>query len=297
MDDLERHMGDLQSLGVENVVFTGGEPLLNPDLFPMAARLRVAGIRITVLTSGLLLARFADRLLDCVDEVIVSLDGPQAVHDRIRGVIGAFDALASGIRALRSAAPAFPVSARCTIQRANHHAAVDTVRAAHAIGLRHVSFLAADASSDAFNHDPSARPELSQKLLLTGDEIATLERQFECLMESPLGAMVAESPAKLRRIVDYFRALDAQREPVAPPCNAPWISAVLGPDGSVRPCFFHSPLGSARDASLRDVLNGEAALRFRESLDVATNPVCRRCVCSLYRPEWTAAPEARTSCA
>jgi hypothetical protein len=34
-------------------------------------------------------------------------------------------------------------------------------------------------------------------------------------------------------------------------------------------------------ASLREVLNGPEAISFRSSLDVSTNTVCRRCVCSL----------------
>jgi hypothetical protein len=31
-------------------------------------------------------------------------------------------------------------------------------------------------------------------------------------------------------------------------------------------------------------VNSPQALRFRAALDVATNPVCRRCVCSLHIP-------------
>jgi len=31
-----------------------------------------------------------------------------------------------------------------------------------------------------------------------------------------------------------------------------------------------------------EVLNSPEAIEFRRSLDVAGNPTCRRCVCSLY---------------
>ncbi|HYM11884.1 MAG TPA: SPASM domain-containing protein, partial [Bryobacterales bacterium] len=72
-------------------------------------------------------------------------------------------------------------------------------------------------------------------------------------------------------------------EPVAPRCNAPWVSAVVESDGTVRPCFFHQPVGSVRGRGLREVLNSPQAVEFRRSLDVSTNPICRRCVCSLYR--------------
>ena len=96
-----------------------------------------------------------------------------------------------------------------------------------------------------------------------------------------------ETPEKLRRIAEHFRAHLGMAEPVAPLCNAPWVSAVIEADGTVRPCFFHAPIGDLRNGqSLTEVLNGPEARRFRSQLDVAANPVCRRCVCSLH---WTTA--------
>jgi Fe-coproporphyrin III synthase len=69
---------------------------------------------------------------------------------------------------------------------------------------------------------------------------------------------------------------------VSPRYNAPWASAVVESDGTVRPCFFHKPLGNIGDDSLREVLNSPRAVRFRSTLNIARNPICRRCVCSLY---------------
>ena len=77
-------------LGVEWVVLSGGEPLMHSDLFRLCRMLRAMGIRITLLSSGLLLKRNARAIVEHVDEVIVSLDGPEAVHDAIRGGLGPF---------------------------------------------------------------------------------------------------------------------------------------------------------------------------------------------------------------
>ena len=41
-------------------------------------------------------------------------------------------------------------------------------------------------------------------------------------------------------------------------------------------------IGNTAGATLGQVLNGPRAVAFREGLDVATNPTCRQCVCSLY---------------
>ena len=166
--ELERHLADIERLGVEWVVFTGGEPLMHSDLFRLSTLLRARGVRTTVLSTGLLLERNAGRIVESTDEVIVSLDGPAEIHDGIRRVPGAFDGLARGIAALHRIAPAFSVSARCTVQARNASHLRDTVQAARDIGLRSISFLAADLSSTAFNRttvwpadrqsEPGARP-------------------------------------------------------------------------------------------------------------------------------------------
>ena len=70
------------------------------------------------------------------------------------------------------------------------------------------------------------------------------------MIESNAGSgFVLENPDKLRRIVHHFRAHLGLAEPVAPRCNAPWVSAVIESDGTVRPCFFHEPIGNATGRS------------------------------------------------
>ena len=95
---------------------------------------------------------------------------------------------------------------------------------------------------------------------------------------------IVEPAAKLRRIARRFREHLRHLTPHAPTCNAPWVSAVIEVDGSVRPCFFHHSIGNINSAALEEVINGEAAQEFRESLDMDNDATCRRCVCSLnYR--------------
>src|SRR6266581_8446126 len=87
--ELERHMADLLRLRVEWIVFSGGEPLMHSDLFRLARLVRSHGIRTTMLSTGLLLSRYAGQIVASIDDVIVSLDGPPPVHDAIRRVTGA----------------------------------------------------------------------------------------------------------------------------------------------------------------------------------------------------------------
>ncbi len=172
--ELARHLADIEHLGVEWVVFSGGEPLMHSDLFRLSALLRGRSIRTTLLSTGLLLERNAARIVEDMTEVIVSLDGPREVHDEIRRIPGAFDCLAKGVRALHCIVPGFPVSARCTVQARNASHLRDTVRAAREVGLRSVSFLAADLSSSAFNR-PVEWPAERQSAL--APDLAELERR------------------------------------------------------------------------------------------------------------------------
>jgi len=281
-EDLTRHLADIERLSVQWVVFSGGEPLMHSDLFRLADMLRSRNIRVTVLSTGLLLKRYARQLATSIDDVIVSLDGPAHIHDQIRRVPGAFAQLEHGLKAIHEANPGFPVSARCTIQRLNYAWPNETVRTAKRLGLKSISFLAADLTSIAFNRFQPWEAYRQAQIALTLEEIVTLEREFENVINDWDGSgFVAENAEKLHGISNHFRVQLGLAQPIAPHCNAPWISAVIEANGTVRPCFFHPPIGSLKSETLFNVLNSFEARTFRRSLDVATNPVCSRCVCSL----------------
>jgi len=284
--DLEPHLASFRALGVKWIVFSGGEPLMHSDFATLARMCRAEGVRLTVLTTGLLLDRYASTVASCMDDVIVSLDGPPETHDEIRRVRGAYVRLARGIEALRKVRPDIQVCGRCTVQKCNFRQLRATVRAAQELGLNSISFLAVDFSSHAFNRPAGWTEEQQAEVALDAEEIEGLDDEIElltrdCQAEIESG-FVCEGPEKLRRIVHHFRAGLGQAPAVAPRCNAPWVSAVVESDGTVRPCFFHRPLGNIRTAALDRILNSESALDFRRHLDMSHNPICQKCVCSLF---------------
>jgi Fe-coproporphyrin III synthase len=285
---LEQQLSGFRELGVQWVVFTGGEPQMNAQMIFLAQMLRAEGIRVTMLTAGLLLESQAESIAANVDDVIVSLDGPPAVHDQIRRIPHAFEQIKTGVGALRSFRPQIIVRARCTVQKANHLSLCEVVKSAKEISLNSISFLAADLTSEAFNRPQGWVTERQGRVALDAEEADALEAEIERLVveRSPDldSGFVVESAGKLRRIVLHFRAHLGQVQHVAPRCNAPWVSSVIEASGEVRPCFFHPSLGNIHDQPLRQIVNSPKALSFRAALDVATNPVCRRCVCSLHIP-------------
>ena len=283
--DLERHRESLRNLGVRQVVLSGGEPLLHGDLLALCQFFREEQIRLTLLTTGLLLLKRADEVSALFDDVIVSIDGPREVHDGIRRIYGGFDVITQGVAAVLSRKPDLGIGCRMTVQKANHRCLRATVRAAKMIGFTSISMLAADLTSEAFNRALVWPGERQSEIALTEEEVGGLEDEIEGLIVEHGGDIrrgyIAEGAAKLRRIPRRFREHLGQVSPESPTCNAPWVSAVVEVDGSVRPCFFHRPVGNIGSSTLEEVVNGEAARVFRESLRVSENPTCRRCVCSL----------------
>jgi Fe-coproporphyrin III synthase len=286
--DLLPQLESIRRLGVRWIVFSGGEPLMNPALPEMCSTLRAEGIRLTLLTTGLLLEKYAGSVATSFDDVIVSLDGPAAIHDKIRRVDGAFALLQSGVHALRANRSDIRITARTTIQKMNHLYLMDTCRTAKSFRLNQISFLAVDLTSAAFNRALVWPVGRQSEVGLSLSDLPQLESEIENLIAHghlEFGTdFLAESPAKLRRIASHFRAHLGLEPPQSPMCNAPWVSAVVEADGSVRPCFFHRTIGNLHGTQLDGVVNGPQARMFREGLNVSDNSTCRNCVCSLnYR--------------
>lgn len=285
ISELKRHRDSIAALRVREVVLTGGEPLLHSSFEVLCEFLRSCNVRITLLTTGLLLEKRALIVSKYIDEIIVSLDGPQPIHNAIRGIAQAFDLVRKGISAIRGYSPHMPIRARSTVQRANFTFLRVTVDAAQRLGFDSISFLPADVSSSAFNRELVWPIERQNQVALNRSEVDALESEMESLIDQYRNEIdrgfIVESPTKLRRIVRRFREHLGDLPPQAPVCNAPWVSAVLEVDGNVRPCFFHRAVGSVAAHTLADAINSDAALQFRKDLDIAQNPTCRRCVCSL----------------
>jgi len=278
-------LSDFRRLGVEWVLLSGGEPLMHANLWALCGALKTLPTRITLLSTGLLLARHAPEIVKYCDDVIVSLDGSEAVHDDIRAVPHAFRQLAEGVEALKTSKPHYPVSGRCVLQRRNFADLPNIIAAAKAIGLDRISFLAADVSTTAFNRPEGWPADRAAEVSLSSDETGT----FAAVVEETIvryasdfaSGFIAESPARLRGLVTYFRAVNGEGDFAQISCNAPWASAVIEADGTVRPCFFHAPFGNIRERGLYEILNSSGAIAFRQSLDVHQNAICRRCVCTV----------------
>jgi len=98
-------LDDLAAIGVRVVIFSGGEPLLRPDIFDLLRHARALGIAPQLSTNGVLIdAAAAERLSQAgVAYVGVSIDGAPDFNDAYRGLEGGYEAALAGLRNARDA--------------------------------------------------------------------------------------------------------------------------------------------------------------------------------------------------
>ncbi len=115
----KRLLDDLARFGSPVVLFSGGEPLMRPDLVDLAGHAVSLGMRAVISTNGTLItAKKAGELKEIgLSYVGISLDGLDQVNDRFRGVKGAYAKALDGIAACREAG--IKVGLRFTMNRMN----------------------------------------------------------------------------------------------------------------------------------------------------------------------------------
>lgn len=112
-------LDDLSAYGAPVILFSGGEPIMRPDLPELAEYAVGKGMRAVISTNGTLITRDMAKIFKEIglSYVGISLDGMEAVNDRFRGVSGAFAQALAGIRNCREAG--IKVGLRFTINSLN----------------------------------------------------------------------------------------------------------------------------------------------------------------------------------
>ena len=286
--DISGLLNSLEEFGTKQVVMSGGEALLNKNFFRLCEILNGAGIKVSLLTTGLTIKNHAEQLLKWVSDIIVSIDGDQPLHDAIRNIPGAFNKLKEGVEYIKSVNPEYKITARTVIHRLNFWNWIAIINEAKQMGIDQVSFLPADVSSHAFNRQVAWEEPKQHEILLSEKELPQLKAIISRMIHQYRGdfdnGFIAESPEKIRDIYHYYAAFYGLNPFPYKKCNAPWVSTVIEADGSVRPCFFHDTIGNIRDSSLADILNSTEATNFRKTLNMSTDSICVKCVCSLNLP-------------
>lgn len=110
----------IRRTGTPILVFSGGEPLIRPDIFELAEFADAAGLPTALATNGTTVdAATAQRIRHArIRRVSVSIDGPdEPTHNYLRCQAGCFAAAVNGLRVLRDAGISTQIN--CTVARHN----------------------------------------------------------------------------------------------------------------------------------------------------------------------------------
>lgn len=152
----------LPETGRPILVFSGGEPLMRPDLFELAEEARRVEIPTALATNGTIMTpELAARIVDVgIKRVSISFDGPDApTHDQFRGA-GAFDKSIYGFKQLRKAGMSMQINT--TVAKHNYKKLDETYKLAMDLG--------ADALHIFMLVPVGCGMELEESVMLSGED-------------------------------------------------------------------------------------------------------------------------------
>ena len=220
---------------------TGGEPFLRQDLFDVLGYLGGRGFELYLLTNGTLVDREKASQLSAagVKGVQVSIEGPEEIHDTIRGK-GSFLASLKGISFLLEAGLTVTLNATLSEMNAGHFP--EMVSLASSLGAQRLGFS---------RLVPSGRGAgLIEKMMET-DRVRSIYEKIFSLKPDDLEIVTGDP------VASQMRDDDGNEDQGSIPkggCAAGLSGLTFLPDGTITPCRrLFVPVGNIRRDNLREV--------------------------------------------
>lgn len=244
-------------IGVVDVAFSGGEPLLRRDLEQLIRFAKSNGLSAGTSTNGYALTdRRADSLKAAgLDRLQVSLDGTREAHERVRGP-GTFDRAVAAIR--RSVAAGLRTNICFTAMRSNAHLLAEMIGLAVGFGV---------SGFNLSQFVPTGRGAAAEGL-----EPWTAKRLLEIWLEAkarhPKLHMTAHSSG--------LAALSPAAEHCRGGCQAGISIGCITADGAVTPCvMFPLSLGNIKERPLGEIWSTSSTVATLKSR--AVKGACAGC--------------------
>lgn len=273
--------------------FAGVEPLLHHDSITMLKMAKENGFRVVLTTNGLLLPKYAADIYHlAIDSLQVSLDGPEDIHDHVRGVPGAYTAVVEGlktIRDLKAGKDGLHVQINCCINDTNFmhlSTLLDFVlseKLADYVAFIHPFFVTEEAAAE-FNAEYShlgvaTQAELLYEQLMRIDtkvlfeELVTINNIY-----AYYGIEWKSRFTTLEQVERYYHHPEQQMNNKW--CKVPWTVGMIfsnGDCGILNRCIPYIT-GNIEEATFREIWYGEKYKTFRRALKRSRGfSVCKRC--------------------
>jgi len=249
-----RLLDEIAAFSSPVIILTGGEPLLRPDIWEIAAYGDRKGLRMVMATNGTMVTEdIAKKMLAAgIRRVSVSIDGPDAEsHDRFRRVTGAFAGALAGIEAMQRAGMEFQINT--TITRDN----LDHIKEIHDLALK-----IGAAAHHIFLLVPTGRArELVEQEISAEQYERTLEWFYERSLACPIQLKATCAPHYYR--IFHQRGGGLNSSAAGHPLNAMTRGCLGGVSfcfishtGQVQPCgYLDLDCGQIKKTGFRDIWN------------------------------------------
>lgn len=245
----------LAAMKVFNINFSGGEPLVRPDMFELLEYASGKNISIDLLTNGFLITKEVINRLESTNifHVQVSLDGMEKMHDSFRGIKGSYERAVNAIKLLRGAD--YEVCVSSTVTRENIDEIPEVIDAVVDLGV---------SSYKTTLFMPAGRGKRNiSELVLTPEDV----KKFTFMMiekKKKVGNKISISSEtdypwlagdKGSKECYEGRTSPEVDDSLKIGCTAGNSSFYITPDGKITPCPFLSKFqaGDIRKKDIRDI--------------------------------------------
>jgi len=267
------------------IAFAGGEPLLHPHIDDFIAHAHAQGRPTWLTTNGWFLAKRAKAICDAgLDFLVVSVDGPPEIHNRIRGD-KSFERLAEGLDAILRLSKRPVVFINMAISDFNSDQLINMYDLAVEMGVDGIDYnhlwMQTDEMVKEFNVQFASfftadevawdiHPELVN-VQQVGGALATIKRRS---WRNRL--IITENPFLKRPEIESWYRMPAEFVKWTT-TRCAWNRMRVWPDGSVKGCREWI-VGNIAQEHVMDVWNGPRLRSFRRLLaNYGTIPICARC--------------------
>jgi len=209
----------IEDIGVVNIVFTGGEPLVRQDIFELISWVRKDESNAMMFSNGLLLDdERVKKLTDAgLFAINVSLDSPNPEeHDKMRRVPGCFDKAVAGLQRAKDAGIIVGISTYATPERLRSGQVRQMVELAQSIGVHELTIFDVVPTGKLLQEEASNLLSDEDK-----DELMNLEEEWNAGRQFP-------------HIITQAHV----NGPRGAGCYAGWFQFYLTAYGDMMPCDF-----------------------------------------------------------
>lgn len=267
------------------------EPLVYKHLEASLAYAKQKNIHTSVTTNALTLKQKAKIVAN--SDVFISLDGPQDIHNEIRGHKKSFQKAIEGIEEVLLINPKATIGVFCVITEWNIGHLVEFLEffkdyPLQQIGFMHSNFTEqriADMHNEIWAHSYPATASNVDEVNIDNFDLDALWEEIVEIKSKTYAFPVSFSPeiASKQKLYEFYHQPEKR---IGKMCNDIFTNIMIKSDGSVIPAHgrcYNLQLGNLYEENLKQIWNGRVLAKFRT--DLAKNggllPACSRC-CSAF---------------